>query len=50
MNVLKEPLQFIAQAGELIRPKTEQERRDRRISAVIVAVAAAVLLIYHYPT
>lgn len=50
MSVLKEPLQFIGQAGELIRPKNEQERRERRISAVIVAVAAAVLLIYHYLT
>lgn len=46
MNVLKEPKQFVAQLGELIRPKTEEEKRVGSTIALAIAFLASLALLY----
>jgi len=46
MKVLQTPAQWLTQLGELIRPKTEQEKHARATYAMIGIAIAALLLVY----
>lgn len=47
MRVIRVPAEWLTELGELIRPKTEQQRRDRVIAA-LVALAVLVGLYYYF--
>ncbi len=50
MKALKFSSEWLNQLGELIRPHNEQERREYRLAAILVAFVAALALLYHFLT
>jgi hypothetical protein len=48
MKVLKNPTQFINQAGQFIRPRDDQERRGYRLTATLIAFVATLALLYYF--
>jgi hypothetical protein len=47
MRVVRVPVEWLTELGELIRPKTEQQRRDR-VMAALVVLAVLVGLYYYF--
>jgi hypothetical protein len=47
MRVVRVPAEWLTELGELIRPKTEQQRRDR-VMAALVVLAVLVGLYYYF--
>ena len=50
MKALKNPVHFVTQMGELIRPKNEQERQAAGTAALIIAAAGVIALFLYYLT
>ncbi len=50
MKALKAPTQFITELGNRFVPKNEQKVRAQGLTALAIALVAAVLLVYHFLT